>query len=175
MRSASFQKVQDFYEKLSKNCDALLTLGEKEVLLPLPDIFGKDPSCHVSLAVASRHKDIPQRVLPAQGPGNGLVPRSRGEMQGHRRQSIFQDQVILLRIAKLVIHEVDVVIRIQRGKRTPYCKSVSRSDEITSNFDRFCFLVLWGRFFHDRNGKYGETVDSRTAIRIANPAFSRSG
>ena len=32
LRSHSFQKVLDFYEKLSKNCNALLTLGEKEVL-----------------------------------------------------------------------------------------------------------------------------------------------
>ena len=32
LRSTSFNKIQDFYEKLSKNCDALLTLGEKEVL-----------------------------------------------------------------------------------------------------------------------------------------------
>ena len=32
IRSTSYTKFQDFYEKLSKNHDALLTLGEKEVL-----------------------------------------------------------------------------------------------------------------------------------------------
>ena len=32
IRSTSYTKIQDFYEKLSKNYDALSTLGEKEVL-----------------------------------------------------------------------------------------------------------------------------------------------
>ena len=32
LRSTSYTKIQDFYEKLSRNHDALLTLGENEVL-----------------------------------------------------------------------------------------------------------------------------------------------
>ena len=32
VRGTNFEKVQDFYNRLTKNCDALLTLGEKDTL-----------------------------------------------------------------------------------------------------------------------------------------------
>ena len=32
VRGTNFEKVQDFYNRLTKNCDALLTLGEKSML-----------------------------------------------------------------------------------------------------------------------------------------------
>ena len=118
-------------------------LGVEEIPVRLADVFGEDPAGDGFFERAAGDKQIDPRGAEIHGPGDGLRPRPGDEVEGEHGERVLEHLVELGRRADAVLHQVQVVVGVDRRElaaehRALRCRTKMDSTVMNSSWISTC-------------------------------------
>ena len=123
-------------------------LGIEEIPVRLPHVFGKDPAGHRLLQRTGGGEDIHPRRAQVHRPCHRFRPWPCDGVQGDAREEILQHLVQLLRMPDAVLHQVQVIVRVDRRELRPQHEGIPVPDEDRFDLDVFLDVFYLLRLFH---------------------------
>lgn len=120
-------------------------LGVEIIAIRLADVFGENAAGNILVIGGACDEKVDAGCAEIGRPGDGFRPWACCEMEGEDGEGVLEHLVELRGIAELVLHEVEIVIRVNAGELTADEQAVPVPDEGGLDFCEVFWLHVFVR------------------------------